>query len=78
MNDTNILEDFLKYAAFGEMQQPIESGAVKSNLADYPVASGQPPVRPTLITTTPVNPAGNTPAVAPVKPATNPNNFKIK
>lgn len=78
MNAMNILEDFLKYANMGDMQQPVESGVAKSNLADYPVASGQPPRRPTLVATTPVNPGGNTPAVAPVKPATNPANFKVK
>jgi hypothetical protein len=78
MKAADVLIDFLKYAGFGDMQPPAESNVAKSNLIDSPIISGQPPRRPTIVATSPINPGGNVPATAPVKPATNPHNFKIK
>jgi len=78
MKAIDVLNDFLKLSAFGEASQAPTNNVPTSNIVDAPIISGQPPVRPTIISNSPTTTTGGQPAVPSLKPATDPKNFKVK
>jgi hypothetical protein len=78
MKALDVLNDFLKLSAFGEAPQVPTNSAPTSNMVEAPIMSGQPPIRPTIASNSPVAVAESRPATQPLKPATDLKNFKIK
>ena len=78
MKALDVLNDFLKLSAFGEAPQAPVNNAPASNMVEAPIMSGQPPIRPTIVSNSPSTVVGSKPAVPALKPATDPKNFKLK